>query len=162
MPNYSYEFSKPSTNERRLELYDNKLIGHIDSDIKYSSSGKSIRIMSVFIDEEYRGKKLCRPFMIEFIKKIQDDNPDMISLDNVGGIPSAKCYLHAFKDSGYTAYDTYYRQTILNNERCSIEDGCTDMYFFKGGKRRRRHRTRKSLRIQYPMKSRRHNRSYFS
>lgn len=55
----------------------------------------------------YRGKKLCKPLIKEFISRVNKHNntngPIKFTLDNTGGKSAFYCYLNAFTELGYKA-----------------------------------------------------------
>ena len=104
-PNYhilsTYKIIKKNNNKWGIFLFDKgKLIGYTHADYTKESKINILYIIHVYLDEEYRGKKLCNELIKRTIIKHQQnkDKPNLIKITYADGIRMLNCSLRSFKE----------------------------------------------------------------
>lgn len=156
---YSYPlFFTPNENNMNLYLIQGEnVIGYVTGSSDTSkiteineiteTTGAKIEIVISYvnIDNNYRGKKLCKLMVQLFLLNVNSTYSKKLSffLYNVGGIAACRCYFTSFNECGY---DTFYytvddkeQKTMTNKELCN-ENMLRMVFLYRGipgGKRKK-------------------------
>ena len=111
--------------EENIEL---DKIKHIESE---ETTIVSLRIEWVVIHPDFQSRKLCTPMLSAFIREMNNSTRlSCFKLWNIGGIAACKCYIKAFNENGYTAYNGYYCDEKIDADACMhISDDGLFMFF---------------------------------
>lgn len=117
-------------------LHNRQVIGYVYGTIQENNT---IYISFVEIHKMYKGKRLCRPMLKQFIQESEKvvQNIPYFYLGNEGGVYSGRCYIQAFAEMRYSVYTNPMKSTPINMEELcpknnsKNEDCDISMYFFK-------------------------------
>ena len=120
----SYSNIKKHKNRWGIFLFDkNKIIGNSEIMYEEESGKKYALLVWVFIENQYRGEKIC--YEIVKRKKIKNENKknNLIKVVIAGGFPILKCLIKVFKKLKYKIkkYKSA-REDIGNLKSISYED----------------------------------------
>ena len=118
---------KKKNNNWGIFLFDEgKLIGYTEANYTKESKINILYITHVYLDEEYRGKKLCNELLKRTIIKHEQNKgrPNLIKITYAEGITMLKCSLRTFKELDYKIkiYQNQYDQIISNKNFDTEED----------------------------------------
>ena len=98
----SYKNIKKSKNKWGIFLFDKDNIIGVCEVIEEEENGITfLLIASVFIDKEYRGKKLCYEILKRTIKRNEKKGGMLIKVVVAGGLPILKCLIKVFNELEY-------------------------------------------------------------
>jgi hypothetical protein len=152
-------------------LKDRNIIGHIKghSNLSHLTSFEDytydVYIDYVFIDNDFRNKKLCKIMVQLFLlnANLSANNKISFLLLNSGGEISCKCYFDAFNECGYKIFAYQYdweKEEMATTRTQIIRDNCAnhEMYMsfipnnVNGGKYKKNKKSKKNKKIKNPKK----------
>jgi len=119
---YTYKLIKKNNNKQwGFFLFDKgKLIGYTQADYTKERKINILYIIQVYLDEEYRGKKLCNELLKRTIIKHEQNKgkPNLIKITYAEGMSMLKCSLRSFKELDYKIkiYQNQY-EMIMSNKK---------------------------------------------
>tara|TARA_B100000795_G_C22799143_1_gene440893 strand:- start:1684 stop:2229 length:546 start_codon:yes stop_codon:yes gene_type:complete len=123
---HTYKSIKKKKNSWGIFLINSeKIIGC--TQVAYTEESKKpiLHILWVFVEEEYRGKKICYELLKRTLIKHEKNKgkPNLIKIVNAQGMGMLKCSLRVFKELNYKIkiYKNQYDQ-IMNNKDFDIEE----------------------------------------
>ena len=123
----TYKLIKKNNNQWGIFLFDKgKLIGYTQADYTKERKINILYIIQVYLDEEYRGKKLCNELLKRTIIKHEQNKgkPNLIKITYAEGITMLKCSLRTFKELDYKIkiYQNQYEMIMRNINFDTEED----------------------------------------
>ena len=118
----SYEVIKKRNNSWGIFLRDkDTIIGNTMVTYEKEDNIEYLLLVSVYIDDKYRGRNLCKGLIEQTILKNEMRNKtNLVKVVIAGGMPILKCLLSVFKELNYTIkkYKTKFENIqILQNIR---------------------------------------------
>ena len=123
---FPYKTIKKNKNSRGIFLINmGKIIGYTHVAYTEESKINILHILWVFLEEEFRGKKICYELLKRTIIKHEKNKgkPNLIKIVIAQGMGMLKCSLRVFKELNYKIkiYKNEYNQ-IMNNKDFDIEE----------------------------------------
>ena len=111
---HSYEVIKKRNNYWGIFLLDkDEIIGNTMVTYEKEDNIDYLLLVSVYIDDKYRGRNLCKALIEQTILKNEMRNKtNLIKVVIAGGMPILKCLLSVFKELNYTIKK--YKTTLEN------------------------------------------------
>jgi hypothetical protein len=111
---HDYEVIKKKKNYWGIFLrHNNEIIGSTLVSHENEDNIDFLLLVSVYIDDKYRGRNLCKGLIEQTILKNEKRNKtNLVKVVIAGGMPVLKCLLSVFKELNYTIKK--YKTTIEN------------------------------------------------